>query len=1202
MMNKKVIAVALALALAGGSYAQDDTAKKKVKAYMVSDAHLDTQWNWDIQTTINEYVWNTISQNLFLLKKYPEYVFNFEGGVKYAWMKEYYPEQYEEMKKFIEEGRWHIAGSSWEASDVLVPSVEASIRNIMLGQTYYRQEFGKEGTDIFLPDCFGFGWTLPTIAAHCGLIGFSSQKLDWRNHPFYGKSKHPFTIGLWKGIDGKQVMLAHGYDYGRKWNNEDLSKNKDLEKLAQRTPLNTVYRYYGTGDIGGSPTLGSVRSVEQGIKGDGPVEVISATSDQLFKDYLPFNNHPELPVFDGELLMDVHGTGCYTSQAAMKLYNRQNEQLGDAAERAAVAAEWLGTASYPQHTLTEAWKRFIFHQFHDDLTGTSIPRAYEFSWNDELISLKQFSQVLTSSVNAIAGQMDTRVKGTPVVLYNANAFPVSDLTEIILEQPKTPKGFTVYNAQGKKVASQMIGYENGRAHILVAASLPANSYAVYDVRTGGSEKTISPSAASAIENSVYKITLDKNGDIISLTDKRNNKELVKDGKAIRLALFTENKSYAWPAWEILKETIDREPVSITDGAKITLVENGALRKALCIEKKYGKSLFKQYIRLYEGSRADRIDFYNEIDWQSTNTLLKAEFPLNIENEKATYDLGIGSVERGNNVQTAYEVYAQQWADLTDKNNSYGVSILNDSKYGWDKPDDHTLRLTLLHAPETKVVFAYQNRQDMGYHTFTYSLLGHRGGFREAGTVLKAEILNQRMKAFSVDRHAGTLGKEFTFLEVNNPDVLVKALKKAEKSDEYIIRVFETDGRKEQQVEIGFAGRIIGAEEVNGVEKTIGKAVVKDNKLCFSIRPYSLKTFKVKLQPADRRVLAVAQQEIPLEYDLKCFSWNEFRKYHNFDGAGHTYAAELLPDTIACGDIEFTLGPKEAKNGMRCDGQTVRLPEGCNRLYLLAASTFGDNRAVFRIGEQDCELTVPYYSGFAGQWGHTGHTEGFLREAEIAYIGTHRHTWKGNKDLPYEFTYMYKFGLDIPKGATTLVLPKNKRIVIFAATAATEKYFEAKPVSELFGTAVKENPDHSVVFTTENLLRKGKVVGKSGQANDNEKPENMFDGREDTKWCDMNYAPHYVAVDLGETKEIHGWRVVSAEREAGRPFITRDYCLQGTNDLTAEWETIDGVDYNPENETVRDLASPVKYRYVRLYITYPVRDGGHGARIYEWEVY
>ncbi len=128
--------------------------------------------------------------------------------------------------------------------------------------------------------------------------------------------------------------------------------------------------------------------------------------------------------------------------------------------------------------------------------------------------------------------------------------------------------------------------------------------------------------------------------------------------------------------------------------------------------------------MYEGSRADRIDFYNEIDWQSTNALLKAEFPLSVSNPEATYDLGIGSVKRGNNTQTAYEVYAQYWADLTDANGSYGVSVLNDSKYGWDKPNDHTIRLTLLHTPETKGGYAYQDRQDFGYHTFTYSLLPH----------------------------------------------------------------------------------------------------------------------------------------------------------------------------------------------------------------------------------------------------------------------------------------------------------------------------------------------------------------------------------------------------------------------------------------------------------------------------------------------
>ena len=170
-----------------------------------------TQWNWDIQTTIKDYVWNTISQNLFLLKQYPEYIFNFEGGVKYAWMKEYYPAQYEEMKKFIESGRWHISGASWDATDTLVPSIESAIRNIMLGQNYYRKEFGVESTDIFLPDCFGFGWTLPAIASHCGLIGFSSQKLQWRNKPFYGNDKYPFTVGLWQGIDGSTIMMTHGY-------------------------------------------------------------------------------------------------------------------------------------------------------------------------------------------------------------------------------------------------------------------------------------------------------------------------------------------------------------------------------------------------------------------------------------------------------------------------------------------------------------------------------------------------------------------------------------------------------------------------------------------------------------------------------------------------------------------------------------------------------------------------------------------------------------------------------------------------------------------------------------------------------------------------------------------------------------------------------------------------------------------------------
>ena len=280
----RIAALAL-LAASAAANAQQTGNNGQATAYLVSDAHLDTQWNWDIQTTIGQYVWNTIDQNLKLLEKYPDYVFTFEGGSKYAWMKEYYPREYKLMKEYIKSGRWHISGASWEANDAIVPSIESAIRNVMLGQEFYRNEFGVESTDIFLPDCFGFGWTLPSVAAHCGLIGFSSHKLGWRYHPFHGDKKYPYTIGLWRGVDGSEIMMAHGFNYGQRWKNEDLTQNRDLINRAAESPLGKVFHYYGTGDIGGSPSIQSVEAVCNAIgKNDGPVKILSVTSDQLFKD------------------------------------------------------------------------------------------------------------------------------------------------------------------------------------------------------------------------------------------------------------------------------------------------------------------------------------------------------------------------------------------------------------------------------------------------------------------------------------------------------------------------------------------------------------------------------------------------------------------------------------------------------------------------------------------------------------------------------------------------------------------------------------------------------------------------------------------------------------------------------------------------------------------------------------------------------
>jgi alpha-mannosidase len=1037
----KKFLIVLFLISSVGVFAQ----KKEGTVYMVSNAHFDTQWNWTVQTSISEYLRNTINQNIWLFENYPNYVFNFEGGIKYSWMKEYYPVEYAKIKEYIKQGRWHISGSSWDATDPNIPSPESFFRNILLGQQYYKDEFGVKSTDIFLPDCFGFGYTLPTIAAHCGLIGFSTQKLKWRTNPFYGDAKVPFSIGIWQGIDGSRIAAAlDGRNYTQKYD-EDLSMNKEIIDLVAKAPNNKAFRYYGVGDVGGSPTILSVESVERGIKGAGPVNLVYATSDQLFKEYLPFDIHPELPVYNGELLMDVHATGCYTSQSAMKLYNRRNEQLADAAERASVIAEWMGGVEYPSAKINQAWKRFIWHQFHDDLTGTSIPKAYTFSWNDELICQSQFNDILTYASATVSRNLDTRVKGVPVVVFNSLSHSRKDMVHAVVPFATQPKGVQVYSPKGAKVNAQLISYKNGKAEVVFAAESAPLSYSVYDVRPSGSNNSsILKTGENWIENSVYKVTLDKRGDIASIVDKRGNKELVAKGKAIRLALFTENMSTSWPAWEIQKKTVDQLPEAIGDDVKIGVTEKGSARVSITAERSYKGSKFVQTISLTNGGADERIDVRTDIDWMQTNALFKVEFPLSISNPYATYDLGIGNVKRANNTLTAYEVYAQQWADLSEKDNSYGVSIINNCKYGWDKPNDNTLRLTLLHTPGTTDRYTYQNKQDFGHHTVTYSIVGHKSDFVNAGTVRMAAAQNNPLYAFNASKHNGALGKVFSMLKVSSAQIDVKAFKKAENQNEYVVRVYETAGKGAENVEIEFASPIVSASELNGIEEVMGKTEFNGNKLIVNTTAFKPKTYSVKLADCKNPLTPAVNQIVKLKFNAEGYTNDAFRDIADFDGKGNSYSFDLLPEKIVNEGVEFRFGKIGRKNILRCSGDTIILPENSKykTLYLLASSADGDINATFTVDGNPIQRLVPYYSGFFGQWGWQG--KGYIKDATIGYVGAHRHN-KAFGNEPYVFTYMYKIAIPVNGHNKMVVLPKDQKIAVFAATLSEEE-------SDTFGVA------------------------------------------------------------------------------------------------------------------------------------------------------
>ena len=414
---------------------------KQPTLYVVGYAHLDTQWRWDYVTTIREYIPKTIRDNFTLFEKYPNYVFNFSGANRYRMMKEYYPADYEKVKKYVAAGRWFPSGSSMEENDVNSPSAESIIRQILYGTQFFKREFGKTSAEFMLPDCFGFPASLPSLLAHTGIKGFSTQKLSssWQpaarvggpNSPENTPDGIPFNVGIWEGTDGKTVIAAlNPGSYGGSVT-YDLTKTpppppaplpqssqpapRPLIDWGERIRLNgqvtgifADYMYYGTGDTGGTPSESSVKLMDAIVTrsktvlppafpqrggqsaqppapslqppaevqvGDGPVKVVSATSEELFLNLKP-EQTAKLPRYKGDLELINHSAGSITSQAYLKRWNRHNELMADAAEKASVAAAWLGGRPYPQERLNNAWTLVMGGQFHDIIPGTSLPKAY----------------------------------------------------------------------------------------------------------------------------------------------------------------------------------------------------------------------------------------------------------------------------------------------------------------------------------------------------------------------------------------------------------------------------------------------------------------------------------------------------------------------------------------------------------------------------------------------------------------------------------------------------------------------------------------------------------------------------------------------------------------------------------------------------------------------------------------------------------
>lgn len=1133
----------------------------------MATSHLDTQWRWTIQETIETYLRRTLDDNFALFEAHPNYTFSFEGSFRYRLMAEYYPERFERLRDYIAAGRWRVAGSWVDAVDTNIPSPESLIRHVLYGNDYFRTTFGVTSRDVFLPDCFGFGYALPTVAAHCGLLGFSTQKLTWGSAVGI-----PFDIGLWQGLDGS--ILVSALNPGAYVADLEGDQRRDSVWVARAGALEdccdlpAAYRYFGTGDTGGSPSPESVAWLERSLGSDGPLTVRSVASDDLARDLaaglsadLGRGLRPELtgtevsgswfqelevaqtedvnqadhqadhqaddqdaardpapgatgdvaghaatkvatqtlgeastltgeiepglarlhalPLYDGELLMTDHGAGCYTSQAAMKRWNRQNERLADAAERLAVMAGWVGGYAYPRAVLRQAWERFLWHQFHDDLTGTSIPEAYGFSWNDEILSLNQFAGVLTGAAAAIGGHLDTTAEGTAVLIYNPLAAPREGIVEGTVDfQGERPEHVRVFGPDDREVPAQILEVGEDGLRIAFLGRMPPLSVAVYDVRPSDAPSALDGGLSVSprhLENWRYRIEINEAGDIARAFDKRMQREMLAAPAQLQLL---DDAPRDWAAWEVDYDDVMAAPRAVVGGpAEIRVVERGPARVAVEVVRRAAGSTFRQRISLATAAAGVAIPIDVDIDWRTKGTLLKAAFPLAVQNEEAAYDLGLGAITRGTNTPDLYEVPAQQWADLTTPKRDYGVTVLSDCRYGWDKPDDHTLRLTLLHTPEVSPGWGWiadQATQDLGRHRLRYGLYGHRGTWRHGNAHWVADGFAQPLFAFQVPKHEGLLQSPLSLVRVRTvdghavPQVAVTALKRAEKGEEIIVRVQERAGLGARNALLEFGRPIQTVREVNGAEEPVeGEPVLANGTLRFSLGPFEPRTFAVTIEPLPLETAPPAQVCVTLPYDLDGISTDRDPTDGNVDGHGRTLVGEQYPPEIVHHGIRFELGPTGPgqANLVTARGQALPLPEGAfDTLYLLAATTEREGRVTLTFETASGTrvprtLWIQHYAEPLGQWDSRLRGReliedpaqimpAYIKRQPVAWVGTHRHDRAGANE-PYTSTYLFAYRLPVPPDARVLHLPVEGGLRLAAATLADEGARRARPVAPLY---------------------------------------------------------------------------------------------------------------------------------------------------------
>lgn len=799
-----------------------------VIATCIGHTHIDVAWWWTVEQT-REKVVRSFATVLKLMDEFPEYKFMSSQPQIYKFLKQRYPEIFEKIKQKIKEGRWEAEGGMWLEADCNVTSGESLVRQFLHGKQFFKEEFGLENHILWLPDVFGYSAALPQIMKKSGIDYFMTTKIAWNQ-----TNRLPYDTFWWKGIDGSEMFthLITTQDMNQSKDSFFTTYNGNLnavslirawERYQQKEINNDVLISYGYGDGGGGPTREMIEIGKRMTKGIiASPKVRFEMSRKYFDElYERAANNRKMPKWVGELYLEYH-RGTYTSMARNKRGNRKCELLWQDVEFFSTWAEKLGV-EYPKSEIYNSWETILLNQFHDILPGSSIKEVYD-------VTKIEYEELETKAKKIIADKIqiladNSNGKKGDIVLFNSLSFDRNDIAIVDCD-------YTGLMDSAKNIIPTQKSYDG---KLLVSSDIPSKGIAVYTPCEAQILDNPFIISEKAIETPDFSIEFDDSFQFKKIYDKYADRQVLGEGKLGNVLKAYEDKPMYYDNWDIDVYYTEKS-WTIDNVVSAEWIEKGPLRATLFIKRQFVDSIIEQKIHFYSDRK--EIEFETYIDWKQYHVLIKAEFDVEINATEATYDIQFGNIKRPNHKNTSwdqarFEVCAHKWADLSE--DGYGVSILNDCKYG-HSIHENKIGLTLLKSgtcptPDT----------DQEEHRFIYSLYPHMGDYKQADTSKHAYMLNVPIHSCIKSIDGNNNYESFTSIDSDN--VIIETIKKSEDNSGIIVRAYENKNRRNVST-IKWNCTFVKAIECDLMENELEIIAENSNSFTFNIKPFEIKTFKI----------------------------------------------------------------------------------------------------------------------------------------------------------------------------------------------------------------------------------------------------------------------------------------------------------------------------------------------------------------------